>query len=72
MSLYLHVAQILVSVLLVSVILLQIRGEGGGLFAAGSATYRVRRGVEKVLFQLTIVLSALFILISILSVRLAL
>jgi len=33
--------------------------------------FRTRRGVEKTLFQLTIVLAALFVLISVLSVIVA-
>jgi len=67
---FLNVAQILVSVVLVLVILMQVRELGTGLFGSARATYRVRRGMEKTLFQFTIILVAMFILISILSVRL--
>ena len=65
-----NVIQILISITLVLVILMQVRDLGSGLFGSASATYRVRRGVEKMLFQFTIILVILFIFVSILSVRL--
>lgn len=64
---YLAVAEILVSIALIGIILLQVRGEGLGELQSGSFV-RSRRGMEKTLFQLTIALSALFLLISALSV----
>ncbi len=62
--------QIIISVLLVTVILLQVRGQGGGLFGSAESSYRTRRGVEKVLFQFTIFLTVVFLTTSIISVRL--
>lgn len=73
MQTYLNIAQIVVSIALVMVILLQVRGGGlGGIFGQPSTVYRTRRGVEKVLFQLTIVLVGVFIAISVLTLRLSL
>ena len=66
---FINVAQILVSLLLVIVILAQVREGGGGLFGSAQNTVRTRRGLEKTLFQFTIVLAAIFIGISIVSVR---
>lgn len=66
----LNFAQILISVVLVIVILLQVRDAGGGIFGSGQASYRTRRGVEKTLFQATIVLGAVFVIVSILSAQL--
>lgn len=63
----LAVASILVSIALIAVILLQVRGEGVGGLHSGSFV-RTRRGLEKTLFQLTIVLSVLFLGISALAV----
>jgi preprotein translocase subunit SecG len=60
-------AQILVSILLVGIILIQIRGQGSGFFGTGQASFRTRRGVEKTLFQLTIALAVMFTLLAILS-----
>ena len=67
---YLNFAQILISVVLVIVVLMQVRDAGGGIFGSGQATYRTRRGVEKTLFQFTIIMGAIFVGISILSAKL--
>ena len=64
------IVQLLVSVILVLIILSQVKEGSGGLFGAAQSTVRTRRGVEKTLFQLTIVLSVIFLVISIIVVRL--
>ncbi|HEU4758501.1 MAG TPA: preprotein translocase subunit SecG [Dehalococcoidia bacterium] len=64
---YLAVAEILVSMALIGVILLQVRGEGVGGLQSGSFV-RTRRGLEKTLFQLTIGLVGLWLVIAGLSV----
>ena len=67
---YLNVAQIVLSVALILAILLQVRGGGlGGIFGQADTVFRTRRGTEKTLFQLTIILVVLFIIISIISLR---
>ena len=68
---YIHTAQILVSIVLTIIILLQAKGSGvGAAFGGGtSGSFRTRRGVEKTLFQLTIALTVIFIVLSVLSVR---
>ncbi len=63
----LAVASILVSIALIAVILLQVRGEGVGGLQSGSFV-RTRRGLEKTLFQITIALSVLFLTVSGLAV----
>ena len=68
MQTIMNVVQIVVSVVMVVVILLQVRGQGGGLFGSSEGSYRTRRGVEKLLFQLTIFLVATFLVTSIVSV----
>lgn len=66
---YLNLAQILVSVMLIFVILLQARGSGfGGALGGSSTFFRTRRGVEKTLFNLTVVLVVVFISMSAWSV----
>jgi preprotein translocase subunit SecG len=67
---YLNVAQILISFCIVLVILAQVKEGGGGLFGSAQSSGRTRRGLEKTLFQFTIILSGLFLVISIVSVRL--
>ncbi len=56
----LAVASIIVSIALIGIILLQVKGEGVGGLQSGSFV-RTRRGLEKTLFQLTIFLSFLFV-----------
>lgn len=65
----LQLAMILVSVVLMLVILMQSKGSGfSGAFGGDSSSiYRTRRGVEKTLFQFTIGVAIVFILLAILS-----
>ena len=66
---YLNIGQILVSVIIVLAILLQVKEGGAGLFGSAGTTVRTRRGLEKTLFQFTIIVAAVFLGISVLSVR---
>jgi preprotein translocase subunit SecG len=67
---YLNVGQILVSIVLITVILLQAKGSGFGAGLGGTtSSFRTRRGLEKTLFQATIVLTVLFLAMSAWSVR---
>ncbi|MDA8189485.1 MAG: preprotein translocase subunit SecG [Dehalococcoidales bacterium] len=66
---YLNVVQIIVSVVLMVVVLLQTKGEGfSGTFSSDTSVFRTRRGVEKTLFQFTIALGVIFVVVSIVSV----
>jgi len=65
----LNFIQIVISVLLIITILMQVRGQGTGLFGSAEGSFRTRRGLEKTLFQFTVILIAIFIGISIISVR---
>lgn len=61
----LAIGLLLVASALVLAILLQARGTGlSSTFGGDSAVYRSRRGVERRLWQFTIVLAALFVLFS--------
>lgn len=67
---YLTIAQLIIAVALVVVILLQNKGGGvSGLFGGGGGgnVYMTKRGLEKKLFVATIVLAALFLVVSFLS-----
>ena len=57
MQIYLNIAQIVLAVALILVILLQVRGGGlGGIFGQADTVFRTKRGVERTLFQFTIIL----------------
>jgi preprotein translocase subunit SecG len=66
------IGQIVVGIALMISILLQARGTGlSGAFGGDNAVYRSRRGVERRLWQFTIVLTVLFVLFSLASYALA-
>ena len=70
MGTYVNIAQIIIAVVLIAVLLLQVRGGGlGGIFGQPDSAYRSRSGVEKTLFQATIALVVLFVILSIFSLR---
>jgi len=65
----LHIVQIVISILLVILILIQQKGSGlGAAFGGEGAVYRTKRGAEKIIFMATIVLSVLFFLSALVNV----
>lgn len=66
----LQIASIVVSVLLIILIMLQIKGDALGslLGGDGGGITRTRRGLEKTIFQITIMLCIAFLGISLFSV----
>lgn len=64
-----NILQIVLAILLMGAILLQQRGTTlGGAFGGEGAVFRSRRGIEKTLFFMTIILAVLFVLVSLLNV----
>jgi protein translocase SecG subunit len=64
----LTIVQIVISIALIFVIMIQSRGTGlGRTFGSGGGTSFSRRGLEKLIFRSTFVLVFLFISISILQ-----
>ena len=64
----LFIIQIVVAVILVIVIVIQQKGTGlGSTFGGEMSFYRTKRGAEKLLFYLTILLATVFIALSILG-----
>ena len=63
----LNIVQIVISISLILVILVQAKGTGlGRTFGSGGGTSFSRRGLEKLIFRSTFVLVGLFLAISIL------
>jgi preprotein translocase subunit SecG len=69
---FLALAQILVSSVLIVLVLLQVKGTGFGAALGGQdSTFRTRRGMQRSLHRLTIVLVGVFLLFSAWSVAAA-
>ena len=57
----LTIIQVLAAILLIGAVLLQQRGVGlSGVFGGSGDVYRTKRGAEKTLFHITILLAFLF------------
>ena len=66
---FLSLAQILVSTLLIALVLLQVRGTGFGAALGGQdASFRTRRGMQRSMHRLTILVVLIFLGISAWSV----
>ncbi len=66
MPTYLCVAQMSLSIVLIITIFFQLHGGGfGGIFGQADSVYRSRRGLEKTLLRLTIVLVVIFIVLAV-------
>jgi len=65
----LFIVQTILAATLIVALLLQLRGQGfSGTFGGGSdSIYRTRRGVEKTLFQFTIGLAVVFMIIAVVT-----
>jgi preprotein translocase subunit SecG len=65
----LDIVQILLAVVVVALVLLQVKGSGfTGMFGGDSSTvYRTRRGLEKRLYQFTIIISAAFFVVALVN-----
>ncbi len=69
---FMMIAMDIVAIALISVIVIQGQtGAGLGAVFGGSDIYRTRRGIEKTLWQLTFVLTAVFLLLCLVTVMLA-
>jgi len=69
-KLYIDIALIITSVALIVSVVLQNKGIGlGGLTGSDSGgVYTARRGIEKTLFWVTIILSAVFVILTVTAV----
>ena len=66
----LQIGQIIIAIAVATSILLQARGTGlSSTFGGESTAYRSRRGLERTLFRLTVVLITVFVLISLVGAR---
>ncbi|NLF49898.1 MAG: preprotein translocase subunit SecG [Leptolinea sp.] len=70
MTIYFDIALIIISVTLITSIILQNKGVGlGGLTGADTGgVFSARRGIEKTLFWITIVLSVIFVVLTLVTI----
>lgn len=68
LTIYLNIVQILISLALIVLTVMQRKSGGLGSLGGDSSIYHTRRGVEKSLHNLTIALAIAFALTSLLSV----
>ena len=62
------IIQMVISLSLISIILMQSKGGGlGSAFGGSAQIYRSKRGVEKVIVYVTITLAVLFFIISVIQ-----
>ncbi|HHB91549.1 MAG TPA: preprotein translocase subunit SecG [Anaerolineae bacterium] len=70
MATFLLIALIILGIALTALIVFQTQNSGAGsVFGSDTTVYRTRRGLEKTLFQATIVLSIIFVLLTMITVR---
>ncbi|MBC7236720.1 MAG: preprotein translocase subunit SecG [Chloroflexi bacterium] len=69
MKIYLNIVQIVVAIALIALTVMQSRTAGlGRMFGGDSSVYRTRRGVEKTMFNVTIIMAVMFFVIALLNV----
>ena len=68
---FLYLAQIVISVAIIALVVVQAKDAGLSQMFGGSdmGVFRTRRGVEKTMFQATIVLAVLFVILALVTVR---
>lgn len=72
MGLFLMLATNIVAIALISVVVIQGQtGAGLGAVFGGSDIYRTRRGIEKTLWQLTFLLTTIFLILCLVTVIVA-
>ena len=69
MSIAINIMMIIISVVLISLLLLQTKGSafGGQFGSGGESIQRTRRGFEKTLFQFTVGIALFFVIMGIIS-----
>jgi preprotein translocase subunit SecG len=71
MDVFFMIATVIIALTLIGVVLLQGQGSGlGSAFGGDAGVQRTRRGVEKTMFNLTLTLASIFLLLSLVTVAL--
>ncbi len=71
MDVFFMIATVIIALTLIGIVLLQGQGSGlGSAFGGDAGVQRTRRGVEKTMFNLTLTLASIFLLLSLVTVAL--
>lgn len=63
-----NIVQIIISITLIVILLMQIKGEGiAGAFGSDNPVYHQRRGLEATMYNITIALAVIFVVFSLVS-----
>lgn len=65
------ILQLITSIFLILIIIIQVRGQSVNIFGGGGDNFRTRRGFEKILFQLTIIVSVIFVSLGLINAALS-
>ena len=69
MSIYLNIVQIIVSIALITLTVMQSKGAGlGRMFGGAGSVQGTRRGIEKTMYNVTVIMAVVFFIVSILNV----
>ena len=65
------ILQLITSIFLIVIIIIQVRGQSVNIFGGGGDNFRTRRGFERILFQLTIIVSVIFVSLGLINAALS-
>lgn len=72
LNVFLGIAQVILAIGLIAAVLIQSKGEElGGVFGGGQSVYQTRRGIDKLLFTITVVMAIVFFGLAIVNVVLS-
>lgn len=72
MNIFLAIAQIVLAVAIIGAVLLQSKGEElGGVFGGAQSVYQTRRGIDRVLFTITVFMALAFFVLCVVNVILS-
>ncbi len=69
LNVFLGIAQVVLAVALIVAVLVQSKGEElGGVFGGAQSVYQTRRGVDRLLFTITVFLAIAFFVLAVVNV----
>lgn len=72
LNVFLGIAQVILAIGLIAAVLIQSKGEElGGVFGGGQSVYQTRRGVDKLLFTITVLMAIVFFGLAVVNVVLS-